>query len=233
MAVYRKFPIFNCRAPGATPPNAFRMKLFTSLLTAASLLLVQTAAWAATFTVEVRNNEYLPQTLTIRPGDIVRFQWVEGTHPTVSDSSPAAFPAFTPSSAAPTRDVAFNTGGTYDYHCTAHGAPGVGMWGRISVSTATPVQEAGKLAAAQLNVYPNPSRDGRVTVALGEMKAGQAYKLRVTNIIGREVQALTLRPEVLTTGQPLDLSALPAGLYFCSLLSNDKVLTTKRVTVQN
>ncbi|RTQ49170.1 T9SS type A sorting domain-containing protein [Hymenobacter gummosus] len=215
------------------------MKLFTRLFTAASLVLVQTAAWAAMVTVQVRNNDYVPQTVNIRPGDVVRFQWIEGTHPTVSDSSPAAFQPFTPSSAQPTQDVTFNTAGVFDYHCTAHGVAGtggqigLGMAGRVNVTPATPVQEATKLAASLLNVYPNPSRDGRVTVALGELKTGQAYKLRVTNIIGREVQALTLRPEALTTGQPLDMSALPAGLYFCTLLSNDKVLATKRVTLQN
>ncbi|OON66198.1 T9SS type A sorting domain-containing protein [Hymenobacter sp. CRA2] len=208
------------------------MKLFTRLFVAASLLLLQSAAWAATVTVQVRNNEYSPQFITILPGDVVRFQWVEGVHPTVSDSSPAAFAAFTPGSAIPTRDVTFTTSGQYDYHCTAHGGPGFGMWGRITVATATPVQTATALAA-QLNIYPNPVRGGQATVALGELKHGQAYNLRVTNIIGREVRVLTLRPEVLTTGQNLDLSGLPAGLYFCSLISNDKVLASKRVTLQN
>jgi plastocyanin len=209
------------------------MKLFTRLFVAAGLLLVQTAAWAATVTVEVRNNVYSPQFVTIRPGDIVRFEWVEGTHPTVSDSSPAAWTAFTPSASTPTRDITFNTLGQYDYHCSAHGGPGVGMYGRITVSNATPAQEATKQAASLLNVYPNPTRGGRVTVEAAELKAGQPYRLRVTNIIGREVQNLLVRPETLSTGQPLDLSALPSGLYFCSLLSSDKVVATKRITVQN
>ena len=210
------------------------MKLFTRLFLAAGLLLPQVSAWATTVIVQVRNNEYSPQVITIAPGDVVRFQWVEGVHPTASDSSPASFTAFTPSAATPTRDVTFTTQGTYDYHCTAHGAAGrVGMWGSVTVRTATPMLEANKQAAALLNVYPNPVRGGQAVLTMGELKAGQAYRLRVTNIIGREMQNVTLRPEQLSTGQAIDFSALPAGLYICSVFGNDKLLASKRVTVQN
>lgn len=209
------------------------MKLFTRLVLAASFLLPQLPGWAATFTVQVRNNEYSPQSVTIAPGDVVRFQWVEGVHPTMSDSSPADFTAFTLSASVPTRNVTFNTAGTFNYHCTAHGAPGVGMWGSVEVRLATPVQEATKQAAALLNVYPNPVRGGQATLTMGDLKAGQPYRLRVTNIIGREVQSVALRPDQLSAGQPIDFSALPAGLYICSILSNDKILASKRVTVQN
>lgn len=210
------------------------MNLFTRFCAVAGLVLAQSAAaWAATVTVEVRNNQYVPQNVTIRPGDVIRFQWIAGTHPTMSDSSPAAWATFTPSAAAPTFDVPFSAVGTYNYHCTAHGAPGVGMWGTITVSVATPVQDAQKLAAAQLGIYPNPVRGGQATVSFGESKSGQLYRLRVTNIIGREVQNVALRPDQLTTGQPLDLSGLPSGLYICTLLSNDKLVASKRVTVQN
>ncbi|GAB2960813.1 hypothetical protein GCM10027048_30890 [Hymenobacter coalescens] len=197
------------------------------------MLLLQAPVWAATVVVQIGGTNYSPQTVNIRPGDVVRFQWVDGVHPTMSDSSPAAFPTFTLSASSPTRDVTFATAGTYDYHCTAHGVPGGGMWGRIAVSPVTATQELRGELASLLSVYPNPVRGGRATVALGDTKAGQAYRLRVTNIIGREVQTLTLRPEAFTSGQALDLSGLPSGLYFCSLVSNDKILTTKRVTVQN
>lgn len=209
------------------------MKLFTRLFAAAALLALQLPAWAATFTVQVLNNEYSPQIVNIAPGDVVRFQWVEGVHPTVSESTPAAFPSFTPTAAAPTRDVTFTTAGTYDYYCSAHGAPGrIGMWGSVRVSSATPVQEATRQAAALLSVYPNPVR-GQAVLTMPQLKSGPAYRLRVTNIIGREVRSVALRPENLSSGQPIDFSALPAGLYICSVLSNDKVLATKRVTVQN
>lgn len=84
--------------------------------------------------------------------------------------------------------------------------------------------------APTLSVYPNPSR-GQLTVQITGL-AGQEYRLRLANILGREVRSLALRPEQTSNGLAVDLSGLPAGLYFYSLLSNDKVLMTKRLTLQ-
>jgi hypothetical protein len=85
-------------------------------------------------------------------------------------------------------------------------------------------------AAPTLTVFPNPSQ-GQLTVQLtGQM--GQDYKLRLTNILGREVRLLALRPEQAPVGLTVDLAGLPSGLYFYSLLVNDKVVSTKRLTLQ-
>lgn len=97
---------------------------------------------------------------------------------------------------------------------------------QLPVPTARLVQEA----APTLSVYPNPSR-GQLTVQITGL-AGQEYRLRLANILGREVRSLSLRPEQTNNGLAVDLSGLPAGLYFYSLLSNDKILMTKRLTLQ-
>ncbi len=81
-----------------------------------------------------------------------------------------------------------------------------------------------------LSVYPNPCQ-GQLTVQLTG-QPGQDYKLRLTNILGREMRLLTLRPEQAAAGLTLDLAGLPSGLYFYSLLVNDKVISTKRLTLQ-
>ncbi|WP_167856938.1 T9SS type A sorting domain-containing protein [Hymenobacter aquaticus] len=100
-----------------------------------------------------------------------------------------------------------------------------------------PVQApAARVAAApsvtpQLSVYPNPSK-GLVMVTL-EQKPAENYKLRFSNIIGREVRIITLRPELSQEGTAVNLSDLPAGVYFYSLLINDKVVSTKRLVLQN
>ena len=96
------------------------------------------------------------------------------------------------------------------------------------VATATLNANAAGIA---LSVYPNPSR-GQITVKL-DQKAGQSYQLRLSNIIGQEIRTVALRPELTPTGLPLDLSDLHAGMYFYSLLVDGKVMSTKRLVLQN
>lgn len=81
-----------------------------------------------------------------------------------------------------------------------------------------------------LTIFPNPSR-GQLTVqAVG--LAGQGYKFRLANVLGREVRLMAFRPEQASEALAVDLSGLPAGLYFYSLLVNDKIVSTKRLTLQ-
>lgn len=71
-----------------------------------------------------------------------------------------------------------------------------------------------------------------VVVSLSQAP-GSDYKFRLSNIIGREVRSLPLRPELPSTGIAMNLSDLPAGMYFYSLVVNDKVVSTKRLVLQN
>lgn len=95
----------------------------------------------------------------------------------------------------------------------------------------TPARPAAVALAPVLSVYPNPSR-GLVTVSL-EQKSVESYKLRFSNIIGREVRMIALRPDMDAQGVQVNLSDLPSGVYFYSLLVNDKVISTKRLLLQN
>lgn len=80
-----------------------------------------------------------------------------------------------------------------------------------------------------LSVFPNPAR-GLLTVQLSAQQ-GPDYKLRLSNVLGREVRLLPLPLATAATGLPLDVTGLPAGLYFCSLLVNDKAVSTNRLTL--
>lgn len=208
------------------------------LLLSALFVGLWNAAYAADVVVQVGpngSNNYSPQNITIRPGDVVVFSWVSGFHPTVSDSSPAAWAPFTPSSGSSNR-IAGLAVGVYPYHCTVHafqvgpGQPYIGMVGSITVAVPTATLDP-RAAGLDLAVYPNPSR-GQITVQLNQ-KVGADYKLRLSNIIGQEVRTVALKPELTTAGLPLDLSDLHAGMYFYSLLVDGKVVTTKRLVLQN
>lgn len=215
------------------------MKLTTRCLFLFLLLLWRLPGSAATIVIEVGDNFYRPADVTIKPGDVVR--WVNvgsNSHPTVSDSNPAAWATFTISPAAnnTSKEVSFATAGTFNYHCAAHSVLSNGQWigqtGVIRVSgTATPTLAA-KALLPSMSVFPNPSR-GVVTISVAQKLPWSDYKFRINNILGREVRTVTLRPEAADGGMSLNLSDLPAGMYFYSLVQNDKVVSTRRLVLQN
>lgn len=211
------------------------MKISTRFFGVLGLLLAQLSALAATVTVQVGDNFYQPQTVNIRPGDQVVWRYVgQSSHPTASDNG--AWTTFPMDAANTTKTIAFPTIGNFFYHCQAHGAAGngtslgIGQAGAIFVNNSPQATFDAKTAGVSLNLYPNPSK-GLVMVTVP--KAGPDFKLRLSNIIGREVRTIALRPEAAAEGMALNLSDLPAGMYFYSLLQNDKVLTTKRLVLQN
>jgi plastocyanin len=78
-------------------------------------------------------NVFVPVTTTINAGDTVLWTWAGNNHSTTSDTSiwdssvhnkPNSF------------QLTFISSGSFPYHCTIHGAPGVGMHGSIIVAAA-------------------------------------------------------------------------------------------------
>ncbi len=174
-------------------------------------------------------NDFDIQTISV--GDKVTWSWMAGNHPTVSDDG--KFPAFAMNSASTTSSITFGATGVYPYHCTSHGAPGIGQYGRITVVARTPTATLdARTAGIIVNVFPNPSR-GQITVQLNEKKPGADYKLRLSNIIGQEIRTVALRPDLSTAGLPVDLSDLHTGMYFYSLVVDGKVVATRRLVLQN
>ena len=210
------------------------MKTYTRLLLICWSLTSALSASAARFTILVGPNglnQYSPATLDIKVGDDVEFKWVSGVHPTASTSSPVAWVEFVPSSQRPSVIIpasTFKADVSYPYFCTVH----AGMVGTIRVSAATGLAAAPPTLANALTLFPNPSRGGLVTVTLQE-RGGANYKLRLRNILGQEIRTVLLRPELMRgTGLHLDWSDLPAGLYFYTLLVDNKAVLTKRLTLQ-
>jgi plastocyanin len=213
------------------------MLLSIRILFAAAITISALSANASTHTVSVGNNFYSPANLSINVGDQVYFVWATGSHPTMSDSSPAAFAPFSMDINNRIRIITFNTVGTFPYHCMSHAyySSGsnsyVGQVGTIVVNAIIPTSINSGVLSATLKIYPNPSR-GLVTVRF-DQETGQDYKLRLNNIIGEEIRTVALKPELTAAGLPLDLSDLPAGMYFYTLLADDKVVATKRLVLHN
>lgn len=218
------------------------MRISTRFVGLMSLMLASFSTYAATVvvmvgvTVDGNPNNFSPKNVTIRPGDEVRWEWVSGSHPSVADNG-TSFAPFNVSTNTPATRGPFNTAGLVTYHCQPHsfqatpGGPWEGMVGSIMVTNTPQASLNAKSAGVALNVYPNPSK-GLVVVTLNQ-KVGPEYKLRLSNVLGREIRSFALRTEASNTGMPLNLSDLPAGMYFYSLVLNDKVVSTKRFVLQN
>lgn len=214
------------------------MKLFTRFAAAALVsALPLLTVFAANTTVMVGDNFYRvgastgnSVAITITAGDVVTWTNVgQGSHPTASDTG--IFPTFPMRPGSPNVSITFNTPGVFGYYCVAHGAPGVNQFGTITVQRPTATEDS-RLTGLALSLFPNPSK-GFVTLTVGKTKVGTTYQLRLSNIIGQEVRAIALRPDLTEAGLPLDLRELPAGMYLCSLVADGKVVSTKRLILQN
>lgn len=81
-----------------------------------------------------------------------------------------------------------------------------------------------------INAYPNPSR-GITRVSLSQVGLTENYKLKISNTIGKVMETHEL-PVTHSNVFLLDMTGYPAGVYFYSLLVNDKTVETKRLILQ-
>jgi len=110
-------------------------------------LVAAAPASGVTFIVNVGGNSpptFTPQTLTIHAGDTVLFRNKGGLHNVVADDGSfrcaLSCANGTPSSQNWQSSITFDTPGVVGYFCEVHGAPGVGMFGTITVQAPTPVR---------------------------------------------------------------------------------------------
>ena len=83
--------------------------------------------------------------------------------------------------------------------------------------------------APSIKASPNPSH-GMTRITLSQT-SGDNYKIRISNTIGKVIELRELRAAE-TNAVDLDMSNYPAGVYFYSLLVNDKTVETKRLILQ-
>ena len=109
----------------------------TLLLGCASILLFgYGSAFATTWVVNTRNKVFVPADLTIQPGDVVRWVWVDGIHTTTSGIGGPDGLWDAPIDASNTFfEHTFDTPGAFPYFCRFHLIEG--MSGTITVSSNT------------------------------------------------------------------------------------------------
>lgn len=90
-------------------------------------------AAAATASVSVQDNKYVPSTITITTGDTVEWTWAGSNIHTVTSTGAESFDSGAPQSSG-TFSHLFSAAGTFTYQCSVHGAA---MSGTVIVQDAT------------------------------------------------------------------------------------------------
>lgn len=99
--------------------------------------------------------------------------------------------------------------------------------GAPAVAANSVKEKAGPIVSA----YPNPTR-GLTRLSLTHAGGSDAYKIRLSNTIGKVVRTIEISEFAGGSDITLDLSHLPSGVYFYSLLVNEKMTETKRLVLQ-
>ncbi|MDX5346387.1 MAG: T9SS type A sorting domain-containing protein [Hymenobacteraceae bacterium] len=110
-----------------------------------------------------------------------------------------------------------------------------------SISDAKACAVSGTVVLAQspvsVSVYPNPSRGiTQFMITQNNFGASSAmpanFRIRISNTIGKVVKVIEAKDFRDATDISVDLSEMPAGIYFYSLIINDKTVETKRLILQ-
>jgi plastocyanin len=112
------------------------------------------AAYAATHTVNFRDNVFDPAALTVDVGDTVRFQHQEGFH-TVTGAGNDPFCGN--DQVSDSCSVTFNTPGTFPYRCLFHSTSGPNPQGMVGSITVRPaIAEKPNLVTFRLSGWTSP-----------------------------------------------------------------------------
>ena len=139
----------------------FSWRLIVVMIAAVSLIGYPKAASATTVNVTVGPNGNLvfdPESVTIRPGDQVKWTWDSGGHSTTSGSPglPNGIWDSGIHNAGATFTRTFNSTGTFPYYCTPHGGC-CNMVGTVAVVNASPTPSPTPMPTATPSASPTPT----------------------------------------------------------------------------
>ncbi|MBL4735119.1 MAG: T9SS type A sorting domain-containing protein [Flavobacteriales bacterium] len=163
---------------------------------------------------------FVPKTTYALVGDTIVWVWIDGVHTTESVTLPPGATSWNADldSGADTFTYVVTVPGTYYFDCHAS-IGGHGMDGFIEVSVVGAVNSTGTHFAG--SAFPNPFSD-QVTY-----ETRNADEIRVYNLVGQQVISRTV------SGKQLELNintkALPAGMYFFSLVKAGQIVNTKKL----
>jgi plastocyanin len=195
------------------------------LFTLVSLMVVIGSANATVHTVTCQNtpSHFLSVTVNAVIGDTIRWTYVAGVH-VVGPISAADIPTGAAMWNGPidashlALEYVVTVAGNYHYVCHPNSPHGEDAY--IVVATTTVVQQYNGLNNVS-SVYPNPFSE-KITI-----EASNADLIFIYNCLGEKIKSFTFK-----TGETkieIDLSTLPKGLFFYSIIKNGMTIETKKI----
>ena len=196
-----------------------KITLFKQLAVALAFCLFAFNSFATSITIVASSFIFTPSAITITFGDTVCFQGIGTFHPLIFDND------------SNTQYVINNTCfvagssvlpiGTNKYYCANHVITS-GMTGVIVVDSSSTGISRLDINKVSSVAYPNPFKDK--TVLNLPVNTEKVY---VYNLMGKAVRSYKVAANETTI--ELDLSNLPAGIYFYSLISESGIIETKKL----
>jgi len=183
-------------------------------------------SFGTTWQVTVANFSFSPSSLAnVKVGDTVHFQWESGTHTTTSTTIPAGAATWNHpiTSTNQTFDYIPTVTGTYNYKCTPHA--GMGMVGSFNVTFPTGISD--RKNELSVGIYPNPVLTDATVKLISD--PSDLVGLKILDITGKTVLARDLGNLTQNQSITLDMSAVPAGIYFAVFRDNGNGTTVRRI----
>jgi plastocyanin len=174
-----------------------------------TLFLILTLNAQTSYEVEVFNFGFDPSSLTIEPGDTVRWVNVEGNHNVngTTDTYPDNPESFGNQIAASpwTYEFVFTLEGVYDYRCDLHSSA---MQGTVTVEG--DVSSTSEPERLSVSVYPSPANQ---EIRIGGLEdVGVPVRFSVFDITGKQALQTMVHP-----GDPIDIRRLKKGIYIYNI----------------
>lgn len=199
-----------------------KMKIFFTLT---SFAVIISTANATVHTVTCQNSpsHFLPVTCNAVVGDTILWTWVAGTHvvgPMSASDIPNGAAMFNAPIDASNHSFKYKVtvAGNYNYQC--HPATPHGESATIVVTAATGVQQYNALSYLS-SAYPNPFSE-KVTIEIPTVDLILIY-----NFMGEKIKSFPVKNG--QTKFEADLSALPKGVFFYSIIKDGSILETRKI----
>lgn len=199
-----------------------KVKNFTLLCLMLSLL-VPGLVLATVHTVQMVDNDFVPQNITITEGDTV--VWTNDgavTHTTTSGTNCTGDGLWDSGNMSPNDEFTyvFSSAGTYPYFCIPH--CGMGMTGEVTVQPGIGLEENEEIS---LKLFPNPVID-YLKLDLGNGTA-KDVSIQLYDLTGTELDILELE-QINEHELKVNTSALKSGMYILKFTREEEVVLVEK-----